>query len=292
MRYRVIHSTKYEYAAQVSQGYNIAYLIPRDCPGQRVIYSDIRISPLPATQIRRADYYGNLVCHFSVERPHRSLAVTVESEVEIAPSESPLFSSGITCGEVLRALAESRSQADIEASEFCYDSPMLSGSEEMAAFARDLFPAERPFLEAVAALNSRIHREFHYDPGFSTVATPLAEVMKNRRGVCQDFAHLGIAVLRSLGFACRYVSGYLETVPPPGQQKMQGADASHAWFSVYAPGDHWHDFDPTNDLMPADQHITTGWGRDYSDVTPLKGVVFGGGSEQVLSVAVDVERLA
>ncbi|GAB3371204.1 transglutaminase family protein [Spongiibacter taiwanensis] len=292
MRYRISHTTKYDYADQVSQGYNIAYLIPRDCRGQRVVYSDIRIDPVPATRIRREDYYGNVVCQFSVEKPHRSLSVTVESEIEIAPSESRLLGSGITCGEVLKVLEESRAQDDIEATEFCFDSPMLQGSNELADFGRDLFPAERPFMEAVAALNSRIFTDFQYDPGFSTVATPLAEVLENRRGVCQDFAHLAIAVLRSLGFAARYVSGYLETLPPPGQQKLQGADASHAWFSVYVPGDGWNDFDPTNDLIPADQHITTGWGRDYSDVTPLKGIVFGGGSDQSLTVAVDVERVS
>jgi transglutaminase-like putative cysteine protease len=291
VRYRISHTTKYDYADQVSQGYNIAYLIPRDCRGQRVVYSDIRIQPIPATRIRREDYYGNVVCYFSVEKPHRTLEVTVESEIEIAPSETRLLASGITCAEVLKTLKESRALSDIQATEFCFDSPMLTSSEALAEFGRDLFTPERPFFEAVSALNSRIFNEFQYDPGFSTVATPLAEVVKNRRGVCQDFAHLAIAVLRSLGYASRYVSGYLETLPPPGQQKMQGADASHAWFSVYIPGDDWHDFDPTNDVMPADQHITTGWGRDYSDVTPLKGIVFGGGADQRLTVAVDVERM-
>jgi transglutaminase-like putative cysteine protease len=292
MRYRISHTTKYNYADQVSQGYNIAYLIPRDCRGQRVIYSNISIDPIPATRIRREDYYGNVVCHFSVEKPHRSLEVTVESEIEVAPSESRLLSSGITCGEVLAALNSGQSQEDIEASEFCFDSPMLSGSQEIGDYARDLFLPENAFVEAVTALNSRIYKDFQYDPSFSTVATPLADVMKNRRGVCQDFAHLAIAVLRSLGYASRYVSGYLETLPPPGQVKLQGADASHAWFSVFVPGDDWLDFDPTNDIIPADQHVTTGWGRDYSDVTPLKGIVFGGGSNQKLSVAVDVERVS
>ncbi|WP_295877748.1 transglutaminase family protein [uncultured Zhongshania sp.] len=291
MKYRVRHSTRYEYADQVNQGYNVAYLIPRECNGQRVNYSDIRIIPAPTSRIKRVDYFGNVVCHFTVERPHKSLEVIVDSEVEIAPSEPRLLSGGITCAEVLAALSAGSGKEDMSATEFCFDSPMISIAPQLADFGRDLFNPNRPFLEAVSALNSRIFKDFKYDPGFSTVATPLDEVLKNRRGVCQDFAHLAIGVLRSLGFSARYVSGYLETLPPPGQVKMQGADASHAWFAVYIPGDEWQDFDPTNDVMPADQHITTAWGRDYSDVTPLKGVVFGGGGKQILSVAVDVARV-
>ncbi|MEX1666704.1 transglutaminase family protein [Zhongshania arctica] len=291
MKYRVKHSTRYEYADQVNQGYNVAYLIPRECSGQRVNYSDIRIIPTPTSRIKRVDYFGNVVCHFTLEKPHHSLEVIVDSEVEIAPSEPRLLSGGITCAEVLAALSAGAGQEDMRASEFCFNSPMIANTPQLADFARDLFSSNRPFLEAVSALNSRIFADFKYDPGFSTVATPLDEVLKNRRGVCQDFAHLAIGVLRSLGYAARYVSGYLETLPPPGQVKMQGADASHAWFAVYIPGDEWQDFDPTNDVMPADQHITTAWGRDYSDVTPLKGVVFGGGGKQTLSVAVDVSRV-
>jgi transglutaminase-like putative cysteine protease len=291
MKYRVKHSTRYEYASQVNQGYNVAYLIPRECNGQRVNYSDIRIIPAPTSRIKRVDYFGNVVCHFTVEKPHHSLEVIVDSEVEIAPSEPRLLSGGITCAEVLLALSAGAGQEDMCASEFCFNSPMIAVAPQLADFGCDLFRPNRPFIEAVSALNSRIFKDFKYDPGFSTVATPLDEVLKNRRGVCQDFAHLAIGVLRSLGYAARYVSGYLETLPPPGQVKMQGADASHAWFAVYIPGDEWQDFDPTNDVMAADQHITTAWGRDYSDVTPLKGVVFGGGGKQTLSVAVDVSRV-
>lgn len=290
MKYRVKHTTRYSYSSPVSQGYNVAYLIPRDCRGQRVLQSNIRIAPAPSSQVRRADYFGNTVCYFNVERPHKSLEVTVESDIEIAPSESPLLGGGITCGEVLSTLSSPMNHADIDASEYRVPSPMIGVSDELANYARTLFTPERPFIDAVGELNGKIYREFQYDPGFSTVATPLADVLANKKGVCQDFAHLAIAVLRSLGYAARYVSGYLETLPPPGQQKLKGADASHAWFAVYVPGDDWHDFDPTNDVMPADQHITTAWGRDYSDVTPLKGVVFGGGRDQRLSVAVDVER--
>jgi transglutaminase-like putative cysteine protease len=291
MRYRVSHTTRYDYADTVSQGYSVAYLIPRDSRGQRVLRTEMSISPMPASRRERRDYFGNTVCFFNVEKPHAGLQVTVDSEVEIAPTEKPLLASGVTCGEVRQALSNCGSAAEVQASEFKFDSPMIQVSDSLRAFGREIFFDNRPFVEAVSELNSRIFSEFKYDPGFSSVATPLDEVMSNRRGVCQDFAHLAIGVLRSQGFAARYVSGYLETLPPPGQVKMQGADASHAWFSVYVPGDEWNDFDPTNDVVPADQHITTAWGRDYSDVTPLKGVVFGGGGDQVLTVAVDVERI-
>ncbi|MFT5889214.1 MAG: transglutaminase-like putative cysteine protease [Zhongshania sp.] len=291
MKYRIRHSTRYEYADQVNQGYNAAYLIPRECRGQRVNFSDIKITPTPTTKIKRVDYFGNVVCHFTVEKPHRKLEVVVESEVEIAPSEPQLLASGVTCAYVHSVLANGVNKEDIKASEFCFDSPMIARMPSLGEFAQDLFIPERSFLEAVSALNSRIFRDFKYDPSFSTVATPLKDVLSSRRGVCQDFAHLAVGALRSLGYAARYVSGYLETLPPPGQVKLQGSDASHAWFAVYIPGGEWQDFDPTNDTLPADQHITTAWGRDYSDVTPLKGVVFGGGGKQVLTVAVDVSRV-
>lgn len=175
--------------------------------------------------------------------------------------------------------------------EYRYDSPMIIASAELAKFAADLFADGAPFIRAVQTLNERIFKDFIYDPGFSTIATPLDEVMAQKRGVCQDFAQLAIGALRSMGFAARYVSGYLETLPPPGQEKLKGADASHAWFAVYVPGVGWFDFDPTNGIAVAGKHITTAWGRDYSDVTPLRGVVFGGGVQQQMSVAVDVERI-
>ncbi len=291
MRYRISHTTVYEYSDQVSQGYSVAYLVPRDTPEQKVLRSELKVSPLPATQLKQFDYFGNTVCSFSVEKPHKKLEVRVDSEVEVAPSENRLLGSGMTCADVRQAIAGCATAADIQASEFCFNSPMIGRSNELADFASALFSDEREFVTAVNELNNRIFEEFQYDPGFTTVATPLDEVLLNKRGVCQDFAHFAIGVLRSLGFAARYVSGYLETLPPPGQQKLKGADASHAWFAVYVPGDDWYDFDPTNGAMPSGQHITTAWGRDYSDVTPLKGVVFGGGADQILSVAVDVERV-
>ena len=160
---------------------------------------------------------------------------------------------------------------------------------ELHDYAEKSFAKGRPLLEAVEDLTTRLYTDFTYDPGFTTIATPLADVVKHRRGVCQDFAHLGIACLRALGLAARYVSGYIETDPPPDQEPLEGADASHAWFSVYLPQFGWIDFDPTNNQIPADRHITVAWGRDYADVTPLKGVVFGSGTHE-LSVSVDCKR--
>ena len=291
MKYRVKHSTRYDYADQVNQGYNVAYLIPRECNGQRVNFSDIRIIPTPASKIKRVDYFGNVVCHFTVEKPHRTLEVIVDSEVEIAPSEPRLLSGGITCAEVRAALINGSNTEDVKASEFCFDSPMIAVTRELSEFAVDLFSPDRPFLEAVSALNSRIFNDFKYDPGFSTVATPLKDVMASRRGVCQDFAHLQVGCLRSMGIPAKYVSGYMETLPPPGQEKLVGADATHAWIAYFSPEEGWIEFDPTNDLRPGTQHIVTAEGRDYYDVTPVKGVIFGGGKGPILKVSVDVARM-
>ena len=188
-------------------------------------------------------------------------------------------------------LAEPFTDITRENRQFVLDSPLATTSPELADYAAASFPPGRPLLEAVQDLMERVHHEFTYDPEFSTVTTPLAEVLTRRRGVCQDFAHLSVACLRSLGLAARYVSGYLETLPPPGQSKQPGADESHAWFSVYLPDAGWHDFDPTNNRVPLDQHITTAWGRDYADVTPVKGVIFGGNPDHRPQVSVDMERL-
>ena len=291
MKYRVSHTTAYDYADQVSRGYSLAYLIPRNTLVQRVLRSEVTISPHPSIKQHRQDYFGNTLLSFNVEEPHKRLEVRVDSDVEVDPAERNLFSSSTSCVEVRAALDQCAFADDIEAVEYRYDSPMIIASAELAKFAADLFADGAPFIRAVQTLNERIFKDFIYDPGFSTIATPLDEVMAQKRGVCQDFAQLAIGALRSMGFAARYVSGYLETLPPPGQEKLKGADASHAWFAVYVPGVGWFDFDPTNGIAVAGKHITTAWGRDYSDVTPLRGVVFGGGVQQQMSVAVDVERI-
>ncbi len=177
----------------------------------------------------------------------------------------------------------------ITATEFVLDSPLIEITEQLRAYAQPSFSPQRPQVEVVYDLMQRIHQNFEFRPGFTDTSTPLAEVLEHRRGVCQDFAHLGIGCLRSMGLPARYVSGYIETLPPPGKEKLQGADASHAWFGVYVPGFGWIDFDPTNNQVPSDQHVVVAFGRDFSDVTPIKGVIFGAGQHE-LSVAVDVER--
>jgi len=291
MRYRVTHITEFLYEARVGLCYNEARLLPRELPHQKVLASELIIDPAPNDRDERFDYFGNRTDYFSLLLPHDRLAVTALSEVEVQ-RRPDLF--GDACGlpweRVRDRLAQERTGALVEAVQFRLDSPFVAADEALRQYASPSFPEGRPLTEAVHDLMGRIHREFKYDPHFSTLATPLKEVLAHRSGVCQDFAHLAIGCLRTMGLAARYVSGYIETLPPPGQERLVGADASHAWFSVCHPELGWLDFDPTNDQVPAEQHIVLAWGRDYSDVTPLKGVAYGGG-EHKLKVSVDVMRL-
>jgi len=292
MKYRIVHKTEYRYGITVSLCHNLAHLRPRNLATQQCLGHGLEIDPLPMDLAEHTDYFGNHVSYFSIQQPHQMLTVTATSEIELYPATGQLaLESDIPWDEVRSRLAEHRTESARENRQFVLDSPLAPTGEELAGYAASSFPPGRPLLESVRDLVERVHREFVYDPGFTTVATPLSEVFANRRGVCQDFAHLGIACLRSLGLAARYVSGYLETLPPPGQVKQRGTDESHAWFSVYLPGAGWHDFDPTNNGVPLDRHVTTAWGRDYADVTPLKGVLFGGDPGHRPQVSVDVERL-
>lgn len=292
MKYLISHTTRYDYEQPVGSCYNLAYMLPRDTAQQKLKQVDIQVQPSIAMSNRRSDYFGNQVFQFSIEQDHTQLSVTVTSEVEIDKVQSNRnLDFGNTCTYARERLRESSDEACLNAREFLLDSPMIQQHPELAAYAAPSFADDRPFLSAVMELNERIYRDFIYDPEFSDVATPLSEVFKHKRGVCQDFAHFAIGCLRSLGYPARYVSGYLETLPPPGQEKLIGTDATHAWFAVYSSGEGWFEFDPTNNKMAGEQHITTAWGRDYSDVTPLKGVIFGGGQTHQLSVSVDVRRL-
>ena len=292
MKYRVEHKTEYCYANTVSHCHNLAHLRPRNLPNQQCLGHRLQIDPLPMDLAEHEDFFGNHISYFSIQQPHRTLTVTASSEILLGPgSDQPAVDRDMPWNEVRVQLAEPLTVATREQRQFVLDSPLATAAPELAGYAAAAFPPARPLLEAVRDLMERIHHDFTYDPGFSTVATPLAEVLANRRGVCQDFAHLAIACLRSLGLAARYVSGYLETQPPPGQAKQPGADESHAWFSVYLPDVGWYDFDPTNNQVPLDQHITTAWGRDYADVTPLKGVIFGGDPGHQPQVSVAMTRL-
>jgi transglutaminase-like putative cysteine protease len=290
MRYRVTHQTRYAYSQPVVLCHNEARLQPRATLRQVCSTSTVVVAPLPGECAERKDFFGNRVLYFAVQEPHERLTVSATSEVEVTPPPEIDADASPAWDTLREGLADPADGETRLARQFVFDSPCAAAAPDAAAYAAPSFPPGRPLLAAVHDLKRRIHAEFRFDPKSTTVATPVAEVLAQRHGVCQDFAHLAIACLRSLGLPARYVSGYLETLAPPGQPRLQGADVSHAWFSAYAPGLGWVDFDPTNDCRPADRHVTTAWGRDYADVTPLKGVIFGGGAH-TLEVAVDMVRL-
>jgi transglutaminase-like putative cysteine protease len=291
VNYKVRHLTTYAYNEPVLVAHHMAHLVPRALSWQTCRRSSLRIRPQPTEmESHGIDYFGNPISFFTLHDQHRRLTVEAISRIDLtsrsqpAPEDTPWWES------VVDVLDSVRTPELLEAKEFCFASPLAGISEDLAAYGAASFPANRPVLAGLLDLMHRIHRDFTYDPEATTIATPLERVLEDRRGVCQDFAHLGIACLRSLGLSARYVSGYLLTRPPPGKNKLKGSDASHAWLSAFVPGTGWIDFDPTNDRIPDLEHITTAWGRDYADVSPLKGVVLGGG-EQSLKVAVDVEPI-
>ena len=290
MKYQVTHVTRYDYSEPVSLCHNLAHLKPRSYPGQNCFASQIQVEPMPAVSREFRDFFGNQVNYFSIQQAHRQLTVVAISEVEVSPRPLADEASALVSWESVCDAMRDGSKETVEARIYCLDSPFVHRAPALAAYAGPSFTPGRSLLEAVRELSGRIFTEFTYDPDFSEVATPLGEVMEHRRGVCQDFAHLAIGCLRSIGLPARYVSGYLETLPPPGKARLRGSDASHAWFSVFLPGEGWMDFDPTNDKVPEEQHVTTAVGRDFGDVTPVKGVLYGGG-EHELYVSVDVERL-
>ncbi len=292
MRYKIRHTTEYLYSDRVSHCYNVAYMIPRNTNRQQCFSHRVLINPTTNAVSTRQDYFGNTAYHFEIQRAHQKLLITAESEVETRLQEaSNSLDFGVTCREASLEFQQSRSPAILMAKEFLFDSPMVRASKQIREYAAQSFEHDRTLLSAVMDLTRRIHRDFEYCPEATDVATPLEEVFTERKGVCQDFAHVQIACLRAMGFAAQYVSGYLETLPPPGQEKLVGADATHAWIAVFSPREGWVEFDPTNNSLATDQHIVTAKGRDYMDVTPLKGVIYGGGDDSVLNVSVDVARI-
>jgi len=290
MIYRVTHTTTYAYSEPVALCHNLAHLTPRDSPRQTCLRSQLIISPNPEISVPQADYFGNEATFFTIQKPHQKLTVTAMHETDVLQYAPPDPLQTPAWEEARRRLEIDRDPESLEAYQFTFDSPYCKTSQALADYASPSFAPNRPLLDAVLDLNHRIHVDFQYDRRATTVATPVADVLAGRRGVCQDFAHLEIGCLRSLGLAARYVSGYLRTTPPPGKERLVGGDASHAWLSVHGPGLGWIDVDPTNDQIPADQHITLAWGRDYGDVTPIKGVILGG-RQHTIAVAVDVTRL-
>jgi len=288
MKLRVVHRTLYRYGDVVTTSHHEARLSPRDSEAQRTLQHEIVIDPVPEARRRRFDYFGNRAVHFSVSEPHRSLEVVARSVVEITPLRPPPLSGTVSWENVRDLLQFDRHRDSLDAYAMAFPSPLVPTIEGVFEYARDSFTPGRPVLEAVSDLVARIHEEFAYDPRATEISTPLADVLRQKRGVCQDFAHFAIACLRSHGLPGRYVSGYLLTRPPPGKPKLVGADASHAWFATFVPEHGWVDFDPTNNVIPEGEHVTAAYGRDFSDVTPIRGVILGGGAHQ-LSVAVDVD---
>jgi len=287
MTYRVTHTTTYVYSEPVTLCHNLVHLTPRDTLQQTTRHHQLLVSPLPAVSKGRTDFFGNHAQFFTIQEPHQKLVVTARCSTQVTQSVPPATDDTLPWEQVRASLEADRSPAGLESYQFAFDSPYIKTSPDLATYAAPSFTPGRPLLEAVLDLTQRIHKDFRYDDTATTVTTPIHEVLRVRRGVCQDFAHLEIGCLRSLGLAARYVSGYLLTNPPAGQQRLVGADASHAWLSVCCPGSGWIDVDPTNNQIPSQKHITLAWGRDYDDVSPLKGVILGGGDHSV-SVGVDV----
>lgn len=287
MNYRIIHKTTYRYTDPVSLCHNKAHLIPREHDHQKVLSHKLIVIPEPAVSGKRKDYFGNEVVFFAVQEPHRELIVEVQSEVNVRPSLPPDELETVRWETAVELIRADLTTAGLDAYEFVFDSPHVQTSKDLHEYALASFPPAQPILAGLVDLNRRIFKDFKYTAKATTVSTPIREVMERRVGVCQDFAHLMIGCLRSLGLPARYISGYLLTTPPPGTPRLIGADASHAWVSAYIPGFGWVDFDPTNNCIPGEKHITLVWGRDYGDVSPLRGVILGGG-RQSLSVSVDV----
>jgi transglutaminase-like putative cysteine protease len=287
MRYNIRHTTVYSYTDPVPVCHNQVHLAPRDTAAQSCREHRLLIEPRPSVRAKRLDYFGNEVEYFSIQEAHDALSVTAMSLVDVA---SPVLKKGVKTPaweEVAATIPTNLTPQGIAVYYLTLPSPRIQSSDALAEYARPSFPTERPIFDAVRDLTARIHSEFTFDAKATTVQTPPEELLTLKRGVCQDFAHLAVGCLRSLGLAARYVSGYVVTQPPPGMPRLAGADASHAWISAYCGPLGWVDFDPTNDAVVGDQHITIGWGRDYGDVCPIQGVFIGGGHHS-MNVGVDV----
>jgi transglutaminase-like putative cysteine protease len=286
MEYAVRHRTTYRYMQDVSYSRHLLHLAPRETGSQRLTQFRLAVSPSPDQHISRLDFFGNPVDWLALDEPHADVEVVAESRVValLPPARDPAASLP---WEQVRARLETPDAAAREAVHYVFDSPLTAFTVDLAAYARRSFTPGRPMLEAALELMTRIHADFRYDTTVTDAFTAVDQVFEIRAGVCQDLAHVGIAALRALGLPARYVSGYLLTRPPPGRERMIGADASHAWFAAWAPPFGWVDLDPTNDMIPSDGHITVAWGRDYGDVAPVNGIVTGGG-DHLIEVGVDV----
>ena len=293
VRYRISHRTTYQYGVPMADGYTVAYLLPRPTAHQAVEAAEVTVTPTPDEQAERIDVFGNRVLQVGVHHAHDTLELHAESEVVVAPGI--VTSRGEPWEVAELRVGELRGGDALAVRPFAGSSPYVPLGEHGTALrelAEEAFTPHRPIVDAARDLCHVIYERFEYDSTFTDVSTPLSVVLAGQRGVCQDFAHLAAGCLRTLGLAARYVSGYIETDPPPGRPRLVGADASHAWCSVWVPQQGWIDFDPTNDHFPTHRHVTLAWGRDYGDVAPVRGVVIGPAVDQTLTVQVDVQRIA
>ncbi len=291
-RYRVVHRTEYSYGATMTDGYSVACVLARPTPAQTVASSTVTTYPEPDEYDERVDVFGNHIVQFGLHRPHDGLIVEAITEARVWAQELPR--ADVAWERASASVAGMRGPTTLDVAPFVAPSRLVTIGPNRSALvelASASFTPERGIVESTTALCSNIFETFAFDPSFTEVSSPLDVVLGDRRGVCQDFAHLAVGALRSIGLAARYVSGYIETDPPPGEPRTIGADASHAWCSVWVPDHGWLDFDPTNGVVAPARHVTIGWGRDYADVAPVRGVVVGPSSPQSLSVSVDVARV-
>jgi len=285
--YDVSHHTTIRYSQSVSISHHLLHLSPRMVPHQVCRRHALMIEPSPTISKEATDYFGNPTTYLTIEEPHVELSIISRSNVEVIPV-SPVDPATTPAWDSIPGLLQNATERELlDVYQFAFDSPFTRSGNGAAAYAAQSFPQGRPVLEGALEFTHRIFTEFKYEGGVTEIHTPVDTVLNERRGVCQDFAHLQISGLRSLGIPCRYVSGYLQTLPPEGQERLAGADASHAWLAVWVPDAGWVDLDPTNDVIPGEQHITIAWGRDYGDVSPINGLVVVGGGHDV-KVAVDV----
>lgn len=291
MKYHVNHITDYIYDSPASLCHNIMFQIPHDFPFQRVLHHMHSIYPNPSFEVVRTDFFDNKYLYFSIERMHKKLTVVSESQLELSepdwmsadPAETPPWE------EVVSWLRSTEAKNDIR--QFYLESDHVKFFKGVREYTYESFKPGRPIMEAMIDLNSRVFKDFKFTPGFTDISTPLEQVFQHRKGVCQDFAHFSLACVRSIGLAGRYMSGYIETLPPPGKPKLIGADASHAWIALYIPEIGWVEFDATNNILVSDKHLRVAVGRDFADITPLKGIVYSSGSQK-MRVSVDVRNLS
>jgi transglutaminase-like putative cysteine protease len=290
MKFRVRHSTRYSYKTPVDLASHVLHIEPRTLAHQRVLSTEISVQPGAARTSTAQDHFGNAVTWLFIDRPHEAFEVTASSFVEVNFPAPPASEETPAWETVAEAAAEGGPGA-WEAAEFRFDSPMAAADRDAGHYVAASFPPGRPVLAGLLELNGRIRKDFTFRSGVSSIHTPVSRTMSQRSGVCQDFAHMMIAGLRRVGLPARYVSGYIRTRPPPGGTKRQGSDQSHAWVGCWlGPAHGWVDLDPTNDLVVRDEHVVLSWGRDYGDISPVRGIILGGG-RHTLTVGVDLEAV-